>query len=62
MMIIIIIILYETNLQLLAMQKLPFLVSLGPVMIVIDYNLLTDLMKLCTIRSYVLELCSTVLS
>ena len=44
---------YETSLQLLAMQKLPFLVSLGSLMIVIDYNLLTGLMKLCTIRSYV---------
>jgi hypothetical protein len=31
---------------LLAMQKLPFLVSFDPLMIVIDYNLLTGLMKL----------------
>ena len=53
---------YETNLQMMALQKLPFLLSLGPLMIVIDYSLLTILMKLCTIRNCVLELCSTVLS
>jgi hypothetical protein len=31
-------------------------------MIVVDYNLLTGLMKLCAIRNYILELCSKLLS